>query len=461
MHDPSLNTRRRGRAVSTAAAAATLLVVTALPAWAAESMTITFVRHGESAGNASGVMDSSIPGPHLTEKGEAEADSVAALLAERDAQNPYDGIYWSRMVRTKETAAPTVALLGEAGGELPGVHEIGAGVFEGQPEDGPGRYAIMLASLSWILGATSVPIPGSTDGNALDDRVDESIQTIYDNGDRNAIVFSHGGTIMFWTLMNVENPDPLLIFQRPLGNTDIVVVEGNTEDGWVLKEWGGVEVAADPSLPVKLFVNARDLAIAPQKAVYRIGQAFATGDTSTIAAAIQDGITEVGETTLDFVPEMIRDTVESVQDAVQKPTSQPGQDDTSVATRLNASSLTRVTEVAERRASAEPSTLTSAAVATARTVPEAEGAAPEKSALGKATEMPNRATDLTKGNKTAPGSTVTVGARRDAGLRNAVQGVRDRVDHVAKKITDAARNAGKPARAAGNSDSRAARSDAA
>lgn len=424
-------------------------------------MTITFVRHGESAGNASGVMDSSIPGPHLTDKGRAEADEVAALLAQRDAENPYDGVYWSRMVRTEETAAPTVALLGEAGGELPGVHEIGAGVFEGQPEDGPGRYAIMLASLSWILGATSVPIPGSTDGNALDGRVDDSIQTIYDNGDRNAIVFSHGGTIMFWTLMNVENPDPLLIFQRPLDNTDIVVVEGNAEDGWVLKEWGGVEVAADPSLPVKLFVNVRDLVTAPQKAGYRIGQAFATGDVSTIAAAIRDGITDVGETTLDFVPETIRDIVESVQGASRKVAPQPEQTDTSVVPQLNASRLTRVTEVAEKGVSAEPSAPSSAAVATARTVPEAVGAEPAEPAVVKATGSPNGATDLSKGNKTAPGSAMSVGTRRDAGLRDAVQGVRDRVDQVAEKITDAARNVGKAASAPDGSDSGDAHKDAA
>jgi hypothetical protein len=129
-------------------------------------------------------------------------------------------------------------------------------------------------SFAWTLGARFVPVVESTDGNAFDARVDDAVQTIYDSGDRNAVVFSHGATIMFWTMMNVDNPELGLILSHPVDNTSGVVVTGNPEDGWTLENWDGVEVSADPSLPTKLFVDGRNVVTAPQTAAFRIRQAF-------------------------------------------------------------------------------------------------------------------------------------------------------------------------------------------
>jgi hypothetical protein len=80
---------------------------------------------------------------------------------------------------------------------------------------------------------------------------------------------------MFWVMMNVDNPDLGLLLSHPLGNTGVVVVTGNPEHGWTLVDWDGVQVAAEPSLPTKLFVDVRNVVTAPQTATYRIGQAFA------------------------------------------------------------------------------------------------------------------------------------------------------------------------------------------
>ena len=43
--------------------------VSAAPASAAPVITITFVRHAESEANASGIIDTTVPGPSLTPKG--------------------------------------------------------------------------------------------------------------------------------------------------------------------------------------------------------------------------------------------------------------------------------------------------------------------------------------------------------------------------------------------------------
>src|SRR6185295_4468927 len=88
---------------------ATIVVTlgTALSAWAAEAMTLTFVRHGESEANAAGVIDTSVPGPHLTDLGRQQAEAVADELV----GNNYDGVYASSMIRTQETAQPLATRL--------------------------------------------------------------------------------------------------------------------------------------------------------------------------------------------------------------------------------------------------------------------------------------------------------------------------------------------------------------
>ena len=196
--------RRILAVVVAAVTAAILFFVSALPAWAAEAMALSFVRHGESAANAADVIDTSVPGPHLTELGRQQAAALAGELA----GNNYDGVCASSMIRTQETARPLASLLGQQIVVLPGLREIDAGAFEGQSEDkGVGRIGYVLAPVAWTLGARFVPVLGSTDGNAFDARVDDAVQTIYDSGDRNAVAFSHGATIMFWVMMNVDNPD--------------------------------------------------------------------------------------------------------------------------------------------------------------------------------------------------------------------------------------------------------------
>jgi broad specificity phosphatase PhoE len=249
------------------AAVATVLLVlsTALPAWAAEIMTVTFVRHGESEANAANVLDTAVPGPGLTELGEQQAGIVAGLLAARQ----HDSIYASTMIRTQQTAKPLSDVTGTPVTVVDGLQEISGGVFEGGAE----RGVLTLLGyggppLAWTFGLRSVPILGSSDtGNSFDARVDGALQDIYDDGDRDPVVFAHGATIMFWTMMNVDNPDPFLILTHPLDNTDVVVVDGNATDGWTLRSWAGQAVDPNPSLVTRVFVVVRDVLAAVSGAV--------------------------------------------------------------------------------------------------------------------------------------------------------------------------------------------------
>jgi broad specificity phosphatase PhoE len=204
------------------------------PARAADphTITLTLVRHAQSAGNASGLIDTSIPGPELTAKGWCQATLAAGPLA----ANHYDGIYASNMLRTQQTAAPTAQALGEQVTVLPGLREIEAGQYEGQPESSASQ-TLLTAPQRWLQGDRGARIPGSLDGNEFDTRFDDAVRQIYDTGEQNPVAFSHGGSIMLWVLMNVRNPDPSLLTGKPLPNIGRVVLTGNPSDGWTLTEW--------------------------------------------------------------------------------------------------------------------------------------------------------------------------------------------------------------------------------
>jgi broad specificity phosphatase PhoE len=382
--------RRLSLVAATVIATIGLMLAAALPAWAAEAMTLTFVRHAESEANAAGIIDTSVPGPHITALGQQQAAAVASALA----GNNYDGVYASSMIRTQETAGPLATTLGQQIVVLPGLREIDAGIFEGQSEDsGLGRIGYVAAPLAWTLGARFVPVLGGEDGNAFDARVDDAVQTIYDSGDRNAVVFSHGATIMFWTMMNVDNPDLGLILSHPLDNTSVVVITGNPEDGWTLENWDGVDVAAEASLPTKLFVDVRNVVTAPQTALYRIGQAFASGDVAGLANAIRNGVVDVATKVVGFVPKVVSDIVGSLPSSAEVQSDQP-----STATTLSASTNKHTAKKAEK---------------------------------------PSGATDLTGGNKFQPGDTVSA-AHEASDSDTPPKDDAEKVTSVTEQTTDAA-----------------------
>lgn len=195
------------------------------------TIVLTLIRHGESTANAAGVIDTSVPGPDITPLGEAQAIGVANQFS----PNRYDGIYASPMIRTQETAAPLSQALGEPVTVLAGLREIEAGANEGLPQATAPNYP---APGVWRHGDRAARIPGSISGDEFESRFNAAVTTIYDSGQTNPVVFSHGEAIMFWALMTAKNAD-LSLANNPLPNTAHVVVTGNPVDGWTLVDWNG------------------------------------------------------------------------------------------------------------------------------------------------------------------------------------------------------------------------------
>ncbi|OBJ38170.1 hypothetical protein A5630_02795 [Mycolicibacterium mucogenicum] len=325
--------------------------MSALPAWAAENMTITFIRHGQSYGNLSGLGDTSTPGPTLTDLGQQQAKDIAAKLGD----NNYDAIYASTMVRTQQTAVPMSQYLGLPITVLPGIQEIEAGMYEGTPERAA-LFGYLTAPLAWAgLSVTPPPnvsfnpitpnldafipsAPGSTtglNGHQFEDRVNGALQTIYDNGDRNAAVFSHGGTIMIWTMMNAKNlsvEQKIMLFtQHPLSNTNYVVVEGNPEDGWNLVNWNGVEIAGMQKGPIEqVLTQVRTLTRQLGGVVKDVATAFKTGDVGKILTAINHGAADALFSTAKFARAInaqviggVATAIDNLQKKLHPPTPAP------------------------------------------------------------------------------------------------------------------------------------------
>ncbi|BAX91216.1 histidine phosphatase family protein [Mycobacterium shigaense] len=201
----------------------------------ARSITLTFIRHAESEANASGTLDTSVPGPGLSQQGKTQAEEVA----HQAGHNKFDGVYASTMVRTQQTAAPLAGELGKQVEVLQGIQEISAGWYQGKPVSiEPSTY--LLAPADWIRGDMQDRIPGSVSGKEFNDEFTRAVRKVYDSGQSNPVVFSHKFAIEYWTLLNAKNAKDSLLTTHPLPNIGRVVLTGNPITGWTIVDWDGV-----------------------------------------------------------------------------------------------------------------------------------------------------------------------------------------------------------------------------
>ncbi|MGA9491983.1 MAG: histidine phosphatase family protein, partial [Mycobacterium sp.] len=154
----------------------------------------------------------------------------------------------------------------------------------------------------------------------FDEAFSSAVQTIYSGTDvagagiPTDVAFSSEGAIAVWTLMNVKNPDFSVLLQDLektgglLSNAGQVVVQGDPTDGWTLVSYDGVAVPQDPALGTELFVDFRNPFEAPQFARYDAYEALLTGNSATIDAAIQTGLTQV-DTALSQFPVAVFDDI--------------------------------------------------------------------------------------------------------------------------------------------------------
>ncbi|MHA7648253.1 PE domain-containing protein [Mycobacterium sp. ML4] len=267
-------------------------------------VTIEFVRHGQTASNVAGILDTAVPGPPLDATGVLQAANIANVL---NGQGIFAGIFDSQMIRTQETAAALVAYAGQpAAVVLPGLNEINAGLFEDLPQI-PAGLLYLGGPLVWTLGLPAFPMltPLSTNPTGLNFAAgfNNAVQTMYYAGAADpshaVSAYSSALTIETGTMMMVDNPNPLFLLTHTLPNTGVVVVQGSPATGWTMVSYDGIPVGP-ANLPTQLFVDTRNFVTAPQYASYDIASALKTGNPATIVNAVRDGVRDVTTATVHF-----------------------------------------------------------------------------------------------------------------------------------------------------------------
>jgi broad specificity phosphatase PhoE len=288
----------------------------------AKSILIDFVRHGQTASNASSLIDTNPPGPPINATGLGQAQTVAGVLAPK---GPFAGIFESQLLRTQMTGGFLTSVPGMPAAQLlAGLNEISAGNWDGLPQITPQGLLYLVSPIAWTLGFPLFPMlaPGAhLNGITFNQGFNSALQTMYGTAMANPVLAADGNitdvayssafTIGVGAMMNVSNPHPLFLLTQSLPNTGIVQVTGSPQDGWTLVSWNGNAVPS-ASLPTQLFVATRNLIEAPQYAIWDTWQALHTGNATTILNSIGDGIHEVNSAALHYPVAVVEDLVDAL-----------------------------------------------------------------------------------------------------------------------------------------------------
>lgn len=199
-------------------------------------MILTLVRHGQTHSNVRRLIDTGAPGAELTELGHQQAAALVPAFADREV----DAIFVSRLIRTHQTAAPLAAERGIGPVELPGVHEITGGEYE-MVESLAAVEGYLAALRAWSQVGPHVAIPGGEDGVSFFARFDADVMRAATES-AHPVIVSHGAAIQVWAAERARNIDHSFSRTRGLGNTGVVMLEGDPEDGWRLLSWQGETV---------------------------------------------------------------------------------------------------------------------------------------------------------------------------------------------------------------------------
>jgi broad specificity phosphatase PhoE len=201
-------------------------------------MRLILIRHGQTPANVDGILESTVPGPGLTELGHAQAAELVDALADQ----PIDALFVSTMVRTHLTAAPVVAARGLDPVERDGLREVSAGDVEGNTDEAS-VHQYVHTLFTWAGGDLDVRMPGAETGREVLARFDEVVAEAESLGVENVALVSHGAIIRAWCGVRTANVDQEFIRHHYVVNTGVVVVDGSTQDGWEVTSWLGSSVS--------------------------------------------------------------------------------------------------------------------------------------------------------------------------------------------------------------------------
>ncbi|WP_446664018.1 histidine phosphatase family protein [Flexivirga sp. B27] len=207
-------------------------------------MRLLLIRHAEIPPNVEGRLETSVPGPSLTDTGRSQARE----LADRLAPEGIGHVFRSPMVRTEETITPFLERSGLQARVLD-VGEIEAGDYEGHT-DALAHDAYHQVIFGWADGRHEESIPGGHDGSEFFARFDASIEQATAGMEGTVAVVSHGAALRTWTAARCVNLDHRFVAARPIPNTGVIELQPTSPDGgWRCVSWVGQPIAELDSAP--------------------------------------------------------------------------------------------------------------------------------------------------------------------------------------------------------------------
>ena len=202
---------------------------------------LVLARHAQTASNLRMALDSSPPGPPLTDEGHGQATALARALA----GEPVVAVYASTALRAQQTAAPIAATHGLPVEVVTGMHEAFVGDLEGRSDHESLRRFFAVFS-TWLAGDVDVPMPGGETARQVMARCERAIGELRLRHSSGVVVLvSHSALIRLVTPTLVSNDIPTRTRRRALPNTGRVVLAHDPESptGWRCVEWTGAHLA--------------------------------------------------------------------------------------------------------------------------------------------------------------------------------------------------------------------------
>jgi broad specificity phosphatase PhoE len=201
-------------------------------------MRLILIRHGQTPANVAGVLESTVPGPGLTDLGLEQAAQLPPALADERI----DALYVSTMIRTHLTAAPLAQVRGLTLIERDGVREIAAGDVEGKT-DNASVHQYVSTLLKWCEGQLDVRMPGAETGAQVIARFDAVVREAEDAGHEAVAIVTHGAMIRAWCATRANDVDHDFVATHYVVNTGIVILNGSMDDEWEVESWLGQSVS--------------------------------------------------------------------------------------------------------------------------------------------------------------------------------------------------------------------------
>ena len=197
-----------------------------------EGMRLLLIRHGETPANVIHALDTTLPGPGLTELGRSQAAALPAVLSGERIQS----VWASEALRAQETAGALARACGLQVQTLRGMYEIQAGELE-KKTDVDSITAYVEAMRDWCAGRLDIRVPGGESGREALDRINAGVRHVVSTGVETAAVVSHGAAIRVWSGRHATNLGADFVTTNGLENTGVVALEGDPERGWVVRSW--------------------------------------------------------------------------------------------------------------------------------------------------------------------------------------------------------------------------------